>query len=50
LEYVANNEGLAIDVTMLTAKDENGTYQARNFDKASVEFLSMITGVELIEF
>lgn len=50
LEYVGNNEGYTIDLTLLTASDQLGSYQARNFDKAGAEFLQMIQGIELVEF
>lgn len=49
LEYVGNNEGYAIDVTLLTGQDVQGSYQARNFDKASAEFMQMMQGVELVD-
>ena len=50
LEYAANAEGLEIDVTLLTGKDEKGTYQARQFDRAGAEFMQIMQGVRLIEF
>lgn len=49
LEYVANNEGLEIDVTLLTGKDALGTYQGRGFDKAATELMSLLQGVQLID-